>query len=179
MSSRAETKQMVAIVAGSTAGLVCFIGLAILMHRRFLDPRIRRTSTFSDNAILIILFVQLSIGLITVPFSLSHSDANVMLRLSAWAQGILTFRPGVGPHADRREPEWAAPILGGQAGPRAPGMESLAIEMVQGTENIKTGPGQAGVLDRSSSPERVAAGSPSVEACARATWATTAPASCA
>ncbi len=91
----AETKQMVAIVAGSTAGLVCFVGLVILMHRRFLDPRIRRTSTFSDNAILVILFVQLSIGLVTVPFSLSHGDANVMLRLSAWAQGILTFRPGV------------------------------------------------------------------------------------
>jgi nitrate reductase gamma subunit len=91
----AETKQMVAIVAGSTAGLICFAGLVILMHRRFLDPRIRRTSTFSDNAILVILFVQLSIGLITVPFSLSHSDAGVMLRLSAWAQGILTFRPDV------------------------------------------------------------------------------------
>lgn len=91
----AETKQMVAIVAGTIAGLVCFVGLVILMHRRFLDPRIRRTSTFSDNAILVILFVQLSIGLITVPFSLAHGDANVMLRLSAWAQGILTFRPGV------------------------------------------------------------------------------------
>lgn len=91
----AETKQMVAIVAGSTAGLVCFVGLLILMHRRFLDPRVRRTSTFSDNAILVILFVQLSVGLVTVPFSLEHSDASIMLRLSAWAQGILTFRPGV------------------------------------------------------------------------------------
>lgn len=91
----AEMKQMVAIVAGSSAGLVCFIGLIILMHRRFLDPRIRRTSTFSDNAILVILFVQLSIGLVTVPYSLAHHDANVMLRLSGWAQGILTFRPGV------------------------------------------------------------------------------------
>jgi nitrate reductase gamma subunit len=91
----AEAKQLVAIVAGSIAGLVCFVGLVILMHRRFLDPRIRRTSTFSDNAILIILFVQLLLGLITVPFSLSHGDAGVMLRLSAWAQGILTFQPGV------------------------------------------------------------------------------------
>lgn len=91
----AETKQMIAIVAGSIAGLVCFVGLVILMHRRFFDPRIRRTSTFSDNAILFILFVQLSVGLVTVPFSLAHSDAGVMLRLSSWAQGILTFRPGV------------------------------------------------------------------------------------
>jgi nitrate reductase gamma subunit len=91
----AETKQLVAIVAGSIAGLVCFIGLVLLMHRRFFDARIRQTSTFSDNAILIILFVQLLLGLATVPFSLAHGDAEVMLRLSAWAQGIFTFRPGI------------------------------------------------------------------------------------
>lgn len=91
----AEAKQMVAIVAGSIAGLVCFVGLLLLMHRRFFDPRIRRTSTLGDNAILVILFVQLSLGLATVPFSLAHGDASVMLRLSSWAQGILTFQPGV------------------------------------------------------------------------------------
>jgi nitrate reductase gamma subunit len=91
----AETKQMVAIVAGSIAGLVCFVGLVLLMHRRFFDARVRQTSTFSDNAILIILFVQLLLGLATVPFSLAHGDAEVMLRLSAWAQGIFTFRPGI------------------------------------------------------------------------------------
>lgn len=89
----AEAKQLLAIVAGSVAGTVCFVGLTILMHRRFLDPRIRRTSTFSDNAVLIILWVQLLLGLLTVPFSLAHGDASVMLRLSSWAQGILTFQP--------------------------------------------------------------------------------------
>ncbi|MFZ1742566.1 MAG: respiratory nitrate reductase subunit gamma [Pontixanthobacter sp.] len=92
----AEAKQMVAIVAGSIAGLICFVGLVLLMHRRFFDPRIRRQSPFADNAILAILFVQLLLGLATVPFSLAHSDAEVMLRLSAWAQGIFTFEPGVG-----------------------------------------------------------------------------------
>jgi nitrate reductase gamma subunit len=91
----AETKQLVAIVAGSIAGLICFIGLILLMHRRFFDARVRQTSTFSDNAILIILFVQLLLGMLTVPFSLAHSDAEVMLRLSAWAQGIFTFKPGI------------------------------------------------------------------------------------
>lgn len=89
----AEVKQWVAIIAGSIAGVVCFVGLSILMHRRFFDRRIRRTSTFGDNAVLLILWVQLSLGLVTVPFSISHHDATVMLRLSSWAQGILTFRP--------------------------------------------------------------------------------------
>jgi nitrate reductase gamma subunit len=89
----AEAKQLVAIVAGSIAGTICFIGLTLLMHRRFFDARIRVTSTFGDNAVLVILWVQLCLGLLTVPFSLGHGDASVMLRLSAWAQGIFTFAP--------------------------------------------------------------------------------------
>jgi len=41
----AESKQLLAIVAGSIAGAVCLVGLVLLMHRRFFDARIRRTST--------------------------------------------------------------------------------------------------------------------------------------
>ncbi|WP_299398842.1 respiratory nitrate reductase subunit gamma [Pelagibius sp.] len=88
----APAKQMLAIVAGSIAGVVCLVGLTILLHRRLYDPRIRVTSTFSDVAILIILWVQLVLGLLTVPFSLAHSDGSVMLRLSEWAQRIVTLR---------------------------------------------------------------------------------------
>lgn len=88
----AEAKQLLAIVAGGIAGVICLIGLTMLLHRRLFDPRIRVTSTFSDLAILIILWVQLVLGLITVPYSLAHSDGGVMLRLSEWAQRILTFR---------------------------------------------------------------------------------------
>lgn len=88
----AQNKQMLAIVAGSIAGTICFIGLTMLVHRRLFDARIRVTSTFSDTAILIILWIQLALGLLTVPFSLQHPDGEVMLRLSEWAQRILTFR---------------------------------------------------------------------------------------
>ncbi len=88
----AENKQLLAIIAGSIAGIACFIGLTLLVHRRLTDPRIRKTSTGMDIAILLILWVQLALGLITVPFSLSHADGEVMLRLSEWAQRIVTFR---------------------------------------------------------------------------------------
>lgn len=88
----AEAKQLLAIIAGSIAGIVCFIGLTMLMHRRFFDARIRATSTFADNAILVILWVQLVLGLVTVPYSLQHADGAVMLALSEWAQRILTLR---------------------------------------------------------------------------------------
>lgn len=88
----AEAKQLLAIIAGGIAGVICFVGLTMLLHRRLFDPRIRVTSTFSDLAILVILWVQLVLGLVTIPYSLSHSDGSVMLRLSEWAQRILTFR---------------------------------------------------------------------------------------
>ena len=88
-----EQKQMTAIAAGGIAGLVCFVGLTILLHRRLFDARIRVTSTVMDMAILIILWVQLSLGLITLPFSIIHYDGSVMLILSHWAQGIVTLQP--------------------------------------------------------------------------------------
>jgi nitrate reductase gamma subunit len=89
----AAQKQMLAIVAGGVAGALCFIGLSGLIWRRMTDPRIRLTSHRTDLAILWILWVQLSIGLITLPYSLSHSDGSVMLVLSDWAQRILTLNP--------------------------------------------------------------------------------------
>ncbi len=90
----APQKQMVAIVSGGIAGLVCFVGLSILLHRRIFDPRIRLTSHKTDLAILVILWVQLVLGLATLPLSFHHrADASAMLILASWAQGIVTFQP--------------------------------------------------------------------------------------
>ncbi|MFY9509420.1 MAG: respiratory nitrate reductase subunit gamma [Rubrivivax sp.] len=90
----APQKQMVAIVSGGIAGLVCFVGLTLLLHRRLFDPRIRLTSHRTDLAILVILWVQLCLGLVTLPFSFAHrGDAHAMLVLADWAQRIVTFRP--------------------------------------------------------------------------------------
>lgn len=88
------TKQVLAVVAGGIAGAFCFVGLSLLLHRRLFDLRIRRTSTAIDIAILALLWVQLVLGLITLPFSLEHRDGSVMLALSGWAQSIVTFRVG-------------------------------------------------------------------------------------
>jgi nitrate reductase gamma subunit len=89
----AATKQMLAIVAGGVAGLLCFIGLSLLIHRRAFDARIRATSHPTDLAVLVILWVQLVVGLITLPFSWQHADGSVMLVLADWAQRIVTLRP--------------------------------------------------------------------------------------
>ena len=90
----ASQKQMVAVAAGGVAGLVCLIGLSMLLHRRIFDDRIRLTSHRTDLAILIILWVQLVIGLSTLPASYSHvADPQTMLSLANYLQGIVTFRP--------------------------------------------------------------------------------------
>lgn len=89
----AATKQMLAVVAGGAAGLVCFVGLSLLIHRRVFDARIRATSHPTDIAVLVVLWVQLVVGLITLPYSLQHADGSVMLVLADWAQRIVTLRP--------------------------------------------------------------------------------------
>jgi nitrate reductase gamma subunit len=88
------TKQMMAMVAGGIFGTLCFIGMTMLLVRRLFDPRIRATSKPSDIIILLVLYVQLTTGLITIPFSAQHMDGNSMIAMANWAQHIVTFRSG-------------------------------------------------------------------------------------
>lgn len=87
-------KQVLAIVAGGVAGLLCLVGIALLTHRRLFDARIRATSSFGDTAILLILFAQLLLGLATIPVSMQHLDGHEMTKFMEWAQRIWTFRTG-------------------------------------------------------------------------------------
>ena len=88
-------KQWMAIVVGGVAGIACFIGTTLLVHRRLFDPRIRRTSSFGDIAILLLLYAQLILGLSTIVVSLGHLDGHEMVKFMNWAQGIVTLQPGV------------------------------------------------------------------------------------
>jgi nitrate reductase gamma subunit len=88
-------KQVTAIVAGGIAGIACFIGLTLLVHRRLFDPRIRKTSSFGDIAVLLLLYAQLILGLATIPVSMGHLDGHEMVKFMSWAQGVLTLRPDV------------------------------------------------------------------------------------
>lgn len=90
----AATKQKLAIVAGGIFGTLCFIGMTVLIIRRLADPRIRATSSPADIMILLVLYVQLILGLATIPFSAAHPDGSSMIALANWAQHIVTFRAG-------------------------------------------------------------------------------------
>ena len=84
-----------AIIVGGVAGMMCFVGITLLVHRRLFDARIRKTSSFGDIAILLMLYAQLILGLSTIAVSLQHLDGHEMVKFMTWAQGILTLQPGV------------------------------------------------------------------------------------
>ena len=87
-------KQLLAMAAGGIAGIACWIGIALLAHRRLFDPRIRANSPFADTAILLLLWAQLTLGLATIPVSAQHLDGHEMVKFMDWAQGIVTLHPG-------------------------------------------------------------------------------------
>lgn len=87
-------KQLLAMVAGGAAGLMAIVGATLLIHRRFLDPRVRAASSFSDNLVILLLWLQLALGLSTIPVSAQHLDGHEMVKFMEWAQGIFTFRAG-------------------------------------------------------------------------------------
>ena len=90
----AGAKQWVAMVSGGIAGLLGFVGVTVLLHRRLTEPRIRATSKTSDIVLLGLLWLQLALGLATIPLSAQHLDGSMMMILGEWAQRIVTFRTG-------------------------------------------------------------------------------------
>jgi nitrate reductase gamma subunit len=57
-----DFKQMMALVVGGMAGIAAFVGCTLLLHRRLLDPRIRRSSSIGDIAVLVLIWLQLVLG---------------------------------------------------------------------------------------------------------------------
>ncbi|MBL4617634.1 MAG: respiratory nitrate reductase subunit gamma [Robiginitomaculum sp.] len=87
-------KQLLAMTAGGIFGTMAFFGMVILIWRRTTQDRVRATTKFMDMAILLILFVQLILGMLTIPVSAQHLDGSSMVALAEWAQHIVTFRGG-------------------------------------------------------------------------------------
>ncbi|MFN4352208.1 MAG: respiratory nitrate reductase subunit gamma [Hylemonella sp.] len=90
----AGAKQLLAMVSGGLFGVLGFIGVTVLLHRRLFEPRIRATSKASDILLLVLLWLQFALGLGTIPLSAQHLDGGMMMMLAEWAQRIVTFRSG-------------------------------------------------------------------------------------
>ena len=87
-------KQILAMSAGGIAGVFCFIGLVLLIHRRLFDERIRANTSFADISVLVLLLAQLCLGMFTITVSMNHLDGHEMVKFMEWAQHVVTFRGG-------------------------------------------------------------------------------------
>lgn len=90
-----ENKQLLAMVSGGFFGVICLIGLLMLIVRRMTDPRVRASSSASDILILWVLLAQLCLGLLTIVASTQHLDGSVMVMLGNWAQHLVILQPTV------------------------------------------------------------------------------------
>jgi nitrate reductase gamma subunit len=86
-------KQVLAMASGGFFGIVAFIGMTMLIKRRFGDPRLRKTGNPSDQVVLLLLYAQLILGLLSIFVSAGHMDGSVMVLLANWAQSVVTFQP--------------------------------------------------------------------------------------
>lgn len=87
-------KQTAALVVGGIAGVAAFVGCSLLLHRRLFDPRIRRSSSWGDILVLVLIWAQLVLGILTTWWTMEHLDGSEMVRFMNWANGILTLDPG-------------------------------------------------------------------------------------
>ena len=86
-------KQTAALVVGGIAGIAAFVGCSLLLHRRLFDPRIRRSSSWGDILVLVLIWLQLVLGIATTYWTIEHLDGSEMVHFMGWANGILTLDP--------------------------------------------------------------------------------------
>lgn len=84
-------KQWMAVIIGGPAGIAALIGATMLLHRRLTDSRIRVTSSAADIVIMVLIWLQLAIGLLTITQTLQHMDGSEMVRFMTWSQSIITW----------------------------------------------------------------------------------------
>ena len=84
------------MTAGGIAGLISLLGLTILAYRRFTIINVKKTTQISDVVVLILLYLQLLVGLISIKISYNHvPDPSSMIAFANWAQGIFTLSSNI------------------------------------------------------------------------------------
>ena len=89
-----EGHELLAMVSGGVFGVLCWIGIVLLIYRRLSEPRIRVTSSTMDLVVVFWIFVTLSFGLSTIAFSAPNlQSGTIIAALRMWAQHVVTFHP--------------------------------------------------------------------------------------
>ncbi|WP_213361772.1 respiratory nitrate reductase subunit gamma [Brachymonas denitrificans] len=85
-------KQVFAMVMGGIFGVMCLIGVLMLLARRFGNERLAANTTWRDKLVMIWILVTLLLGLSTIAVSAGHLDGHQMVLLMSWAQHVVTFQ---------------------------------------------------------------------------------------
>ncbi|WP_025819745.1 respiratory nitrate reductase subunit gamma [Shewanella marina] len=85
-------KQLLAMISGGFFGILCLIGVIMLILRRQNNARVKANTRTSDMVVLYALLIQVCLGLLTIVVSAQHLDGSVMVLLANWAQSIVTLQ---------------------------------------------------------------------------------------
>ena len=83
--------ELLAMVIGGIAGVFAIIGMTVLIMRRLGDQRIRSNSRKRDILIILMLWTQLALGLLTVPFSAYYMGTPLFETLVDYVKSIVYF----------------------------------------------------------------------------------------
>ena len=86
--------QATAMIIGGIAGVVAIIGATVLIHRRLYYRRIRGNSRKWDITIILMLWFQLALGILTVPYSAQDMSGAHFEVLVHYVQGVVLFHSG-------------------------------------------------------------------------------------
>lgn len=89
-----DVYHVVAVGAGTVAGVMLIVGLALLLARRFINGRVRRTTTRMDKVMFAVMIVVILLGMgETVLINLLGSGYDYRETVAVWFRGIFYFQP--------------------------------------------------------------------------------------
>jgi len=80
--------------AGTVAGLGCVVGLLILLYRRIVIRRVRRTTSYTDIAVYALLVAVIGLGIVETFFTgVLDGGYNYRVTVGVWFRGIFLLHP--------------------------------------------------------------------------------------
>jgi nitrate reductase gamma subunit len=85
---------LVAVGAGTIAGLMVVVGLGLLIARRAVNGRVRRTTTRMDKVMYLVFVIVVALGMAeTVGVNLLGAGYDYRETVAVWFRGIFYFQP--------------------------------------------------------------------------------------
>lgn len=94
LSISRETYHGMADLMGGLAGVITWVGIFLLMIRRFGNLRVRKNSSLSDFVVVVVLFLTVTTGdIMTIIFNNLYGPYGYRHTIGPWVRGLLAFHP--------------------------------------------------------------------------------------